>query len=86
MDVEKGRQFNLYYMSWIDNVEYCLKEGLVCYQSGQAYYDNKVRLGSRLGANNMFFRHTNTVAQRALRFAAPYLAIATPGTERSEAD
>ncbi|WP_051228563.1 peptidogalycan biosysnthesis protein [Pleomorphomonas oryzae] len=85
MDAEKGRLFNLYYLSWIDNVEYCLKEGLSRYQSGQAYYENKVRLGSRLGANSMFFRHTNALTQRALRFAAPYLAIATPGEERSEA-
>jgi uncharacterized protein len=86
MDVEKGRPFNLYYLSWIDNVEYCLKEGLERYQSGQAYYKNKVRLGSRLGANSMFFRHSNPVTQQALRFAAPYLAIATPGEERSETD
>lgn len=84
MDVEKGRLFNLYYLSWVYNVEYCIREGLVRYQSGQAYYDNKVRLGSRLGANNMFFRHSNPVAQRALRLAAPYLAIATPGEERLE--
>lgn len=85
MDAEKGRPFNLYYLSWIDNVEYCVKEGLTRYQSGQAYYENKVRLGSRLCANSMFFRHTNALTQRALRFAAPYLAIATPGEERSEA-
>lgn len=86
MDGEKGRSFNLYYLSWIDNVEYCLKEGLERYQSGQAYYKNKVRLGSRLGANSMFFRHVNLLTQRALRFAAPYLAVATPGEERSEGD
>lgn len=83
MDAEKGRPFNLYYLSWIENVEYCLKEGLKHYQSGQAYYENKVRLGSRLAANSMFFRHVNPLTQRALRFAAPYLAIATPGEERS---
>lgn len=84
MDVDKGRPFNLYYLSWIDNVEYCLREGLTRYQSGQAYYDNKVRLGSRLGANSMFFRHSNPLLQRVFRLAAPYLAIATPGEDRSE--
>lgn len=86
MDIEKGRPFNLYYLSWVDNIEYCLNEGLKHYQSGQAYYENKVRLGSRLIANSMFFRHTNPLIQRGLRFAAPYLAIATPVEGHSEAD
>lgn len=86
MDIEKGRPFNLYYLSWIDNIEYCLKEGLERYQSGQAYYENKLRLGSRLISNSMFFRHSNPLIQKALRFAAPYLAIATPGEGQPEAD
>lgn len=86
MDVERGRPFNLYYLSWIDNIEYCLREGLERYQSGQAYYENKVRLGSRLVPNSMFFRHANPLIQRALRFAAPYLAIATLGDGNAEAD
>lgn len=86
MDAEKGRPFNLYYLSWIDNIEYCLSEGLQHYQSGQAYYENKVRLGSRLGANSMFFRHSTPLIQRALRFAAPYFAIEAPVANRVEAD
>lgn len=86
MDAEKGRPFNLYYLSWIDNIEYCLSEGLQHYQSGQAYYENKVRLGSRLGANSMFFRHSTPLIQRALRFAAPYFAIEAPAANRVEAD
>lgn len=84
MDVDKGRPFNLYYLSWIDNIEYCLSEGLERYQSGQAYYENKIRLGSRLISNSMFFRHSNPLIQKALRFAAPYLAIATPGEGQPE--
>ncbi len=86
MDVDKGRPFNLYYLSWIDNIEYCLSEGVERYQSGQAYYENKIRLGSRLISNSMFFRHTNPLIQKVLRFAAPYLAIATPGEGQPEAN
>nr|WP_307158075.1 peptidogalycan biosysnthesis protein [Rhizobium paknamense] len=74
MDAEKGRPYNLYYLSWFTNIEYCLTHGLKRYQSGQAYYRNKVRLGSQLTANAMYFRHSNALVQRLLQRVAPYLA------------
>ncbi|MVA77988.1 GNAT family N-acetyltransferase [Agrobacterium vitis] len=74
MDETAGRPYNLYYLSWFENIGYCLKNGLTRYQSGQAYYTNKVRLGSRLTPNEMYFRHRNPVVQRLLRMVAPYFA------------
>ncbi len=74
MDAEKGRPYNLYYLSWFTNIEYCLAHGLTRYQSGQAYYKNKVRLGSSLTPNAMYFRHTNRFVQKLLQMVAPYLA------------
>ncbi|AGB72835.1 MULTISPECIES: GNAT family N-acetyltransferase [Rhizobium] len=71
MDGEKGRPYNLYFLSWFTNLRYCLDNGLSRYQSGQAYYENKVRLGSKLTANAMYFRHRNPFLQGLLRLVSP---------------
>ena len=75
MDAEQGRRYNLYFLSWFNNLRYCLKHGIERYQSGQAYYENKLRLGSRLTANTMYFKHRNVAAQRLLRLLAPLLSM-----------
>lgn len=74
MNGEIGRKYNLYFLSWITNIRSCLEQGFTCYQSGQAYYENKIRLGSMLTRNQMYFRHRNGLAQRILRLAAPLFA------------
>jgi predicted N-acyltransferase len=71
MDGEKGRPYNLYFLSWFTNLRYCLDNGLSRYQSGQAHYENKLRLGSKLTANAMYFRHRNPLLQRLLRLVSP---------------
>jgi len=75
MDAKAGRQFNLYFISWFTNLQYCLDHRIACYQSGQAGYDNKLRLGSTLTPNWLMFRHTNPVMNALLRFVAPLLAV-----------
>lgn len=74
MDAERGRPYNLYYLSWFENIRYCLEKGIGRYQSGQAYYRNKVKLGSELTQNTMVFRHTNAILHAALKCIAPLLA------------
>lgn len=71
MDGEKGRPYNLYFLSWFTNLRYCLDHGISRYQSGQAYYENKIRLGSKLTSNAMFFRHRNPFLQGLLRLVSP---------------
>ena len=75
MDGEEGRRHNLYFLSWFTNLRHCLENGMRRYQSGQAYYENKVRLGSRLTPNSMHFRHRNTVLQALMRLAAPLFSV-----------
>ena len=53
------------------NLDYCLDHGISRYQSGQAQYQNKLRLGSKLTANAMYFRHRNPLLQRLLRLVSP---------------
>jgi hypothetical protein len=74
MDAQ-GRGFNLYYLSWFNNLSYCIEQGIKRYQSGQASYESKLRLGSKLTANTMFFKHRNPVVQRLLRVVAPLLSM-----------
>lgn len=75
MDVKEGRKHNLYYLSWFNNLGHCLQRGLTRYQSGQAYYEHKVKLGSSLTPNMMYFKHRNRILQALLRLISPLFAI-----------
>lgn len=81
----EGRRHNLYFLSWFTNLGLCLERGLGRYQSGQAAYDNKLRLGSRLLPTTLHFRHRNPVANRVLRWIAPLLAPTQPSAPLREA-
>lgn len=74
----KGRDHNLYFLSWFTNLQLCLDQGLTRYQCGQAAYANKLRLGSRLTATTLHFRHRNPLLNQILRGLAPLLAPAGP--------
>ena len=74
----EGRDHNLYFLSWFTNIGLCLDLGLTRYQSGQAAYANKLRLGSGLIPTTMYFRHRNPLLNRALRWLAPLLAPDVP--------
>ncbi|MBS0336927.1 MAG: GNAT family N-acetyltransferase [Proteobacteria bacterium] len=69
-----ARTLNLYVVSWINNVRYCIGRGIPLLQSGQTAYAMKLHLGSHLLANWIYFRHRNPVVNLALRLAGPLLA------------
>ena len=64
------RRYNLYYLSWLENVVYCAERGIGTYQSGQAFYGPKVRLGCRLSPNWLMFRHRRPALNAVLRLVA----------------
>ena len=64
MDYAFARRYNLYYLTWLNNVAYCIEHGLKRYQSGQGLHREKLRLGSRLSANWLWYRHRNRVFDR----------------------
>lgn len=78
MDASEGRKHNLYYLSWFNNLSYCLDRGMSRYQSGQAYYGDKLRLGSQLTVNRMYFKHRNFAVQWLLRLISPWFAVEAP--------
>jgi predicted N-acyltransferase len=59
MDYALAREYNLYFFTWMENVRYCIEHGLRLYQSGQGLHREKLRLGSRLSANWLWYRHRN---------------------------
>ena len=61
MDYALARDYNLYFVSWFENVRYCIAQGVPLYQSGQGLHREKLRLGSRLSANWLWYRHRNRV-------------------------
>jgi predicted N-acyltransferase len=75
---ERGRQYNLYFLSWLHNVGFCIEQGIVCYQSGQAGYDSKLRLGSELIPNWLYFKHRHPLLNQVLRWLSPWLAVEQP--------
>lgn len=70
-----AREHNLYVLSWMTNVRYCLAHGISQLQSGQTAYASKLRFGSRLVPSMIFFRHRQGVLNWALRSISPYIAF-----------
>lgn len=72
---DNGRDYDLYFVSWFENLHYCLEHGLKYYQSGQACLGNKKRLKSELKPNLMWFRHRHRLINKILKTIAPLLAM-----------
>lgn len=78
MRADAGRALNVYFLSWIVNVERCLASGLKQFVAGQAAYETKMRLGCLIEPNWICFRHRNPMVNALLRVAAPLLAVEQP--------
>ncbi|HEY8118848.1 MAG TPA: GNAT family N-acetyltransferase [Methylophilaceae bacterium] len=71
-----GRKYNLYFLSWLHNIEMSIRDGFHIFQSGQAAYEMKIKLGSELQQTYVFFRHRNPVFNPLLKLASKFLAYA----------
>jgi predicted N-acyltransferase len=89
MDYAVAREYNLYFFTWFENVRYCIAHAVPVYQSGQGLHREKLRLGSKLTANWLWYRHRNHLldfifasAERLFRLDRhdPELAALNPGT------
>ncbi len=59
MDYAAMDRYNLYHVSWLENVRWCIAHGIGLYESGQGLHHEKLRLGSTLRANALWYRHRN---------------------------
>ena len=81
MRSEVGRKLNLYFVSWLANIEFCLERGLSSYLSGQGAEDTKARLGSALAFNWIYFKHRNRVVSGALGAMSGLLEMKDRGSQ-----
>jgi len=68
-DVDRTRDHNLYARSWLENVDFCIRNGIPVYEAGQAGYASKTRFGCQFHGNMMFFRHRNWLLNSLLKLA-----------------
>ncbi|MES2404736.1 MAG: GNAT family N-acetyltransferase [Pseudomonadota bacterium] len=59
MDYAAMDRYNLYHVSWLENIRHCIEHGIGVYESGQGLHAEKRRLGSSLHANALWYRHRN---------------------------
>ncbi len=72
-DYDISNQYNLYFVSWCFNIEWCLKNSIRFYQSGQTDYYPKMRLGGRLVPLYTYLKHKNTAVNSLLKLLAIFL-------------
>ncbi|NVN91338.1 MAG: GNAT family N-acetyltransferase [Desulfuromonadales bacterium] len=66
MDYGLGREYNLYVLSWIENVRTCIEQKIPLYYAGQGTEKTKTHLGATFIPSFMLFRHRNPVLDRLL--------------------
>jgi hypothetical protein len=70
-----ARDHNLYAVSWMENVRYCLETGRRQLQTGQTAYAAKLRYGSHLVPSALYVKHQNRAVNRVIRWVAPLIAF-----------
>lgn len=58
-DPQARLRYNLYRVSWLENVRHCIARRIPAYESGQGLPREKARLGSRMQGNTLWYRHRN---------------------------
>ena len=71
MHYPQAREHNLYVLSWMTNVRFCLERGIRCLQTGQTAYASKVRFGSRLEKSWLYYKHRGRLMNSLFRTFGP---------------
>ncbi len=66
MDYELGRKYNLYVLSWLDNVSTCVARKIPLYYAGQGTEKTKAHLGAAFIPSFILFKHRRPVFNRLL--------------------
>ena len=72
-DLTLSREYNLYFRSWVVNVDYCIRNNIALYECGQAGYASKIRLGCTFQNNTLFFRHRNRLINGVLKLVKLFI-------------
>ncbi len=66
MDEILGRQYALYFISWLENVRYCITHQIPRYDAGQGAEATKGRFGVEMAPSLVLFRHRNPILHGVL--------------------
>jgi hypothetical protein len=66
MDVAVGRKYNLYVLSWLENVRYCVEHNIPLYHAGQGAETTKAHLGATFIPSLILFKHRRPAIDRFL--------------------
>lgn len=58
-DYDISNRYNLYFVSWAYNVQWCIDNSLYYYHPGQSDYEPKIRLGGKLIKLFAYLKHRN---------------------------
>ena len=66
MDYGLGRKYNMYVLSWLENVRTCLERKIPLYYAGQGAEKTKAHLGATLIPSFVLFKHRQPMIDRFL--------------------
>ena len=66
MDHELGRKYNLYVLSWLENIRTCVERKIPLYYAGQGAEKTKAHLGATFIPSFILFKHRRPVFDRLL--------------------
>ena len=66
MDYELGRKYNLYVLSWLENIRTCVERKIPLYHAGQGAEKTKAHLGATFIPSFILFKHRQPVIDRLL--------------------
>ena len=66
MDYDLGRKYNLYVLSWLENVRTCVERKIPLYYAGQGTEKTKAHLGATFIPSFILFKHRQPVFDRLL--------------------
>jgi hypothetical protein len=66
MDFDIGRKYNLYVLSWLENVRTCVERKIPFYYTGQGTEKTKAHLGATFIPSFILFKHRLSVFDRLL--------------------
>ena len=76
MDPDSGREYNLYFRSWMENIQYCMENKIRLYHAGPGAEDVKAHLKDDSIPSEILFRHRNPMMQRILTMLTRWGAYA----------
>ncbi|MDD2583243.1 MAG: GNAT family N-acetyltransferase [Desulfuromonadaceae bacterium] len=66
MDQDSGRKYNLYFLSWLENVRTCIEQKIPLYYAGQGTEKTKAHLGATFIPSFIYFKHRWQLFDRLL--------------------